>query len=361
LLNDIGEKENEEMKKLKNSAVLVMLFAMCITSIIPLAGANPDSTVYDYAVKSVAWVPPDEVHVEVQAHFCPDCNPNDANNPGCDPFTHGYPGPPPYPDTHYMCGGVVDGRYVAVRVSKTGMVNATIKLICNQTNWPLCTIHNETFVFKGLDLHPCDDVTVEVDIYCSWCGHWYPEPQTIHIPVTLEAIKFEIREIEGKLDDTVIPKLNDIKNEIDKIEGKLDDTVIPTLIHIKDELDFWLPELDREIDAIEWKLDYIIDKETVEVEILKGISTSSKFVYYMMTTVAGQKCSMDVIQIETEAVTLNSPRQYTLTELKTGVYKIEINGNAIPLCTRLIIIRVEYTDPVSSVVYYGAAIATLYV
>jgi len=359
------------MKKLKNSAVLTMLFAMCIVSIIPLVGANPDSTVYDYAVKSVAWVPPDEVHVEVQARFCPLCNPNFDNDPGCDPFTHGYPGPPPYPPTYFECYEV-PGRYVAVRVSKPGMANATIKLICNQTNWPLDTLHNETFVFKGLDLLPCDEVTVEADIYCSWCGHWYPASLTIHIPVTLEAIKFEIREIEGKLDDW-LPKIEnetaeiekkldywlpEIDREIDEIEKKLDDTVIPTLIHIKDELDFWLPELDREIDAIEWKLDYTIDKEAVEVEILKGIPTTNKFVYYMMTTVAGQKCSMDEIQIETEVCTLNSPYQYTVTELKTGVYKIEINKYAIPSCAKLIIIQVQYTHPTSGVIYYGAAITT---
>jgi len=184
-------------------------------------------------------------------------------------------------------------------------------------------------------------------------------------PKTLEDLEEEIEAIELKLDFW----LPEIKTEIMNIELKLD-TWLPEIkteiMNIELKLDTWLPEIKKEIEAIEWKLDYTIDKEAVEVEILTGkdigVGTQilqNKYVYYMMTTVAGQKRSMTKIEIEAETITLD-PSKYTVTELKTGVYRIEIDRKAVPVGTKLIVIQVQYTDPVSGVVYHGAAITTAF-
>lgn len=183
-------------------------------------------------------------------------------------------------------------------------------------------------------------------------------------PPTLKEVKDEIIAIEEKLDLW----LPEIKDEIMNIELKLDKwlpEIKKEIVAIEDKLDFWLPWIKAEIEHIEWKLDYTIDKETVEVEVIPGKDVGmgtqilkNKFVYYMMTTVAGQKRSMDKIEIEAEAITLN-PAQYTVTELKTGVYRIEIDRAAVPVGTKLIIIQVEYS-PIPGVAYHGAAITTAY-
>jgi len=194
-------------------------------------------------------------------------------------------------------------------------------------------------------------------------------------PPTLKDVKDEIKAIEEKLDlylpdielklDTWLP---DIKTEIKDIELKLD-TWLPDIkseiLKIEDKLDFWLPEIKKEIEHIEWKLDYTIDKETVDIQILTGKDMGTgtqilknKFVYYMMTTVAGQTRDYTKIEIEAEATTIN-PSQYTVTTIKTGVYRIEINKDAVPVGTKLIVIKVECKDP-SGVIYYGAAITTAY-
>ena len=173
-----------------------------------------------------------------------------------------------------------------------------------------------------------------------------------------------LEDIEEKLDFW----LPEIKHEIVMIEEKLD-FWLPEIKHeivmIEEKLDFWLPEIKTEIEHIEWKLDYTIDKEAVEVEILTGkevgIGTQilkGKFVYYMMTTVAGQKVNYTSIEIEAEAMTID-PADYTVTGLKTGVYKIEIDRHAVPQGTKLIVIQVQYVDA-SGVVYHGAAITTAF-
>jgi len=171
-----------------------------------------------------------------------------------------------------------------------------------------------------------------------------------------------LQDIEDKLDLW----LPEIKKEIEAIELKLDKwlpEINNSIAKIELKLDLWLPEIKKEIIAIEYKLDYIIDKEAVEVEVLKGTPIlKDKFVYYvyyMMTTVAGQKRSIDKIEIETESTTID-PSQYIVTELKAGVYRIEIKKAAVPFCNKLIIIQVQYEDPISGVVYYGAAMTTVW-
>lgn len=197
-----------------------------------------------------------------------------------------------------------------------------------------------------------------------------PPPPTLQdiedkLDYWLPEIKAEIIDIELKLDYW----LPEIKAEIVMIEDKLD-LWLPEIKHeivlIEEKLDFWLPEIKAEIEHIEWKLDYTIDKEAVEVEILDGktmgIGTQilkNKFVYYMMTTIAGQKRSMNEIEIEAEATTID-PANYTITELKTGIYKILIDRDAVPVLTKLIVIQVQYIDPISDVVYHGAAITTAF-
>jgi hypothetical protein len=183
-----------------------------------------------------------------------------------------------------------------------------------------------------------------------------PPPPTLQdiedkLDYWLPEIKLEIVMIEEKLDFW----LPEIKAEIVMIEDKIDNIVIPKLDSIKEE-----------VTAIEYKLDYIIDKETVEVEILTGkqvgVGTQilkNKFVYWMMTTVAGQKVSIDQIEIEAGALTID-PSDYAITEIKTGVYKIEIDRHAVPNVTKLIVIQVQYTDLDSDVVYHGAAITTAF-
>jgi len=152
----------------------------------PNVHADPD-TVLIYNIISVIDLgpPAHDIEVQVEVLFCSACHPNPLNKPGCAPFTHGYPGPPPYPATTYWCGGSEEGRYVAVQLRDGAgvLVGLPIKTICNPTNCPLEPAPPTvlTFTFTGTGLEVCNDVTAEADCYCSLCGHWYPAPQTIHI------------------------------------------------------------------------------------------------------------------------------------------------------------------------------------
>jgi hypothetical protein len=135
--------------------------------------------VYSFGIVSVVYKSPYTVEVTVGGQFCPDCNPNSSNAPGCSPFRHGYP-PSSFP-AYYSCSGR-DGRYVAVRIKdKYGTILGTIKMICNPTNWPLGQTVYKKFIFN---LEPPKTawfdfpITAEADFYCSWCGHWYATPRS---------------------------------------------------------------------------------------------------------------------------------------------------------------------------------------
>jgi len=214
------------------------------------------------------------------------------------------------------------------------------------TEWALLTLE------KAVPPPPppgIPEVKEELEAIEAKLDKWLPE------------IKIEVMNIELKLDKW----LPEIKREIVMIEEKLDlwlPEIKTEIMKIEGKLDFWLPLIKEEIEAIEWKLDYTIDKEAVEVEILTGkdvgVGTQilkNRFVYYMMTTVAGQKTSMDKIEIEAEATMLD-PSTYTVTELKPGVYMIEIDRKAVAEGTRFFVIQVEKYMP-CFVVYHGAAFA----
>jgi hypothetical protein len=144
-----------------------------------LPGPEDDpGSVYDYNINWVVQTGSTEITVQLQARYCPACNPNDAGNAGCTPFEHTIP---PYGERGCSMG-YPDGRYTAVRIKDTGgFVLATTKMVCDSANWPLNIVHTEDFIFPGLPLHAGDLVTIEADAYCSWCGHWYPDPVTIPI------------------------------------------------------------------------------------------------------------------------------------------------------------------------------------
>lgn len=145
-----------------------------------MVAIEEDGTVYDYQIISVTQTGTDEITVRVQARYCPYCNPNSASNPGCTPFTCGYP-PPYYPYSAGCSAGYPDGRFVAVCIKdSTGTILGTQKLVCNPTNWPLNMIIARDFVFTGVT-SVTGSIIAEADVYCSWCGHWYPEPKSTEI------------------------------------------------------------------------------------------------------------------------------------------------------------------------------------
>jgi len=158
---------------------LMIVLATLLT--LTLVMATPAlASVYDYGINWAVQTGPSEITVEVQANYCFACNPNVAGNPGCPAFTHGYP-PPYYPYNYYPCD-LVDGRYLAVRLKDAGgNTLATQKLILDQVNWPIGSVHSEQFIFSGLTVAAGDEITVEADTYCSWCGHWYPIPVTLTV------------------------------------------------------------------------------------------------------------------------------------------------------------------------------------
>jgi len=164
------------MKRKKFAVGIALLLLGAIPA---LAGPEDDpGSVYDYNINWVVQTGSTEITVQLQAMYCPACNPNDAGNAGCTPFEHTLP---PYGERGCSMG-YPDGRYTAVRIKDTGgFVLATTKMVCDSTNWPLNIVHTEDFIFPGLPLHAGDLVTIEADAYCSWCGHWYPNPVTIPI------------------------------------------------------------------------------------------------------------------------------------------------------------------------------------
>jgi len=171
------------MKKLFYTSVTFILILSTLSMVAPKAKAEyqeDHGTVYDYKIVSVTQTGSNEVTVKLQVRYCPDCNPNWVSNPGCPEFKHGYP--PPYYPYQYWCGGLFDGRYVAVRIKDTsGAILGTQKLVCNPTNWPLNVILTRDFVFSGVTLTTGITVIAEADVYCSWCGHWYPQPVSLKI------------------------------------------------------------------------------------------------------------------------------------------------------------------------------------
>jgi len=172
------------MKKILSIAVTIIIVFSTFSILVP----HTLGAVYDYEIISVTKTGPNEVTVKLQVQYCPACNPNDASNPGCPEFTHGYP--PPYHPYQYWCGGLADGRYVAVRIKdSSGAVLGTEKLVCNPTNWPLNVILTRDIAVKNIPeeaLAPGSTIIAEADVYCSWCGHWYPTPmRRIIAPLTV--------------------------------------------------------------------------------------------------------------------------------------------------------------------------------
>ena len=161
--------------------ICMLMLATYLTAIPSvMAQTEEHGSVYDYEVVSVKQTGADEITVKVQARYCPACNPNDVSNPGCIPFTCGYP--PPYYPYHAGCSaGYPDGRFIAVRIKdSTGIILGTQKLICNPTNWPLNVIIARDFVFTGVT-SVTGSIIAEADIYCSWCGHWYPSLKSLEV------------------------------------------------------------------------------------------------------------------------------------------------------------------------------------
>lgn len=171
------------MKKILSLAMIFLVVFSMFSILAPQVKAElqeDQGTVYDYKIVSVTQTGPNEVTVKLQVRYCPYCNPNDASKPGCPEFTHGYPSP--YYPYQYWCGGLAEGRYVAVRIkNSTGAILGTQKLVCNPINWPLNVILTRDFVFSGVPLVAGSTVIAEADVYCSWCGHWYPPPVSLKI------------------------------------------------------------------------------------------------------------------------------------------------------------------------------------
>lgn len=176
----VNEGEVTNMKRFKTGTKVKLVSCLVVLAtflVLLLVQAAPTTaSVYDYGINWAVQTGATEVTVEVQANYCYACNPNDAGNPGDPEFAHGYP-PPSYPYNYYggECGA--DGRYMAVRVTDSGgNVLGTQKLVLDQTNWPIGSVQSAQFIFAGLTVAAGDLVIIEADTYCSWCGHWYPQP-----------------------------------------------------------------------------------------------------------------------------------------------------------------------------------------
>ena len=173
-----------KLKKILGALTVILIFCSIFSILTPQIKAENSEedhgTVYDYKIVSATQTGKDEITVKLEVRYCPYCNPNVFSMPGCPEFTHGYP--PPYYPYHYWCGGFADGRYVAVRIKdSTGVILGTQKLVCNPINWPLNTLLTRDFVFSGVSLVVGSTIIAEADVYCSWCGHWYPAPVTLEI------------------------------------------------------------------------------------------------------------------------------------------------------------------------------------
>jgi hypothetical protein len=144
------------------------------------AVAAPDDTVTDYGIVKVVAGPTGKMIVTAQAHFCAACNGNSAVYPGCEPPFCGWTAcdPPPVPyGVMYSHTGQAAGRYVAVRVihEKGPGVPPDVevkKIVCDPANWPLSQIVKKDLEF---DFSSKGNYKVEIDAYCSWCGHWYAQ------------------------------------------------------------------------------------------------------------------------------------------------------------------------------------------
>lgn len=177
-----GGKKN--MKKISFITLSILLIASIVT-IVPTAVSGPDDdySVSNYQIISVAQTDVDEITVDIGGTYCPACNPNNAGNPGCPEFTHGtgvggtwVPGQTGY----YNHAGMIDGRYAAACIAHgPGPTYTKQKFICTPANWPLAVFNSHAFVFSGLGVSGGDTVTIYGELYCSWCGHWYAEPQEL--------------------------------------------------------------------------------------------------------------------------------------------------------------------------------------
>lgn len=188
--------------------LLSLTMAMPVLAGPPVGGAPDHGSVYDYAIISAVQSGYDEVTVTVQAHYCDACNPNDAGNPGCDAFTHGFP-PPSYPYNVYIWPDCYDndGRYAAVRLMEGSIEVGTAKMVLTSANWPLASIiQRDIVVTTGTPMEVGDLITVYADLFCSWCGHWYPEP----IEIEIEAIPVGIDIKPGSFPNSINLKANGV-------------------------------------------------------------------------------------------------------------------------------------------------------
>jgi hypothetical protein len=162
----------------KIPVIIALVFLLGLS----IAVRNANASVYNYSITSATQTAPDTVVVSAQCEFCTACYPNDNNEAGCTPFEPGDPaviGP-----GYHSCGvGSPAGRFAAVRLvsSKGVFAPVTQKLVTNQQNWPLGSLWAHNFVFSGLTIDSTDTITAYTDFYCSWCYHWYSDPQTVVI------------------------------------------------------------------------------------------------------------------------------------------------------------------------------------
>ncbi|MFC2122770.1 PKD domain-containing protein [Bacteroidota bacterium] len=169
-------------------SVLCLALLMSSFAVSPVAAGPEDDegSVYDYAINSAVETGAGEVTVNVQARYCPGCNPNPSQAPGCPAFHQTYsPG-------HHSCTlGYPSGTFIAVRVKGGGgAVLAAQKLVLHPGNMTLNVVNNWNFVFTGLPVSAGDTLTVEADTYCSWCGHWFPVPKSVTISASNSQVTY---------------------------------------------------------------------------------------------------------------------------------------------------------------------------
>lgn len=165
----------KERRHLTKTVLVALFAAILLMACVPAAFAS----VYDYNINWAVCSGPGEVTVELQANYCSACNPNYYNDPGCTPFSHH--SIPPY-GTRGMTSGCSDGTYAAVRIKdSSNNVLDTQNLVINPSNWPMAQLVKKNFVFSGIPLTGGSTVIVEADLYCSWCGHYYPNPVTLTV------------------------------------------------------------------------------------------------------------------------------------------------------------------------------------
>lgn len=164
--------------------IALAIVAGLLIAAVPALSPHVEAAVYNYEIILVTRTGPDQVTVKLQVRFCSACNPNHAGDQGCEMFTHGYP-PPYYPYQYFTgdCYVLYPGRYIGVRLRDEAgnIVGVPHKLGCTPMNWPLNQLITASFVFSGIALSGISKVIAEADIYCSWCGHWYPEPKSLNV------------------------------------------------------------------------------------------------------------------------------------------------------------------------------------